>query len=130
MGLLALKVSVDGFQKRLTELDTKLNILNRIKSDYEQLVRDMRNNITSEDSDSYAKLEERAKYQIEALTANINMALATRAGLAKVVEEASQNGQLVNGILDDSINVVGNTVHSALDAAKIAVQAAGVAAVL
>ena len=90
----------------------------------------MRDNIASEDSDAYPKLEERAKQQIQMLTTEINSAMATRQTLVNVLEKAKENGSLVGSILDNSINTVGNTVRVTADAAKAAAAAAGVTAMI
>lgn len=125
-----IKIDLSKFEQQISALDGKLSTLNRIKEDYNSLIARMRDNIASEDSDAYPKLEERAKQQIQMLTTEINSAMATRQTLVNVLEKAKENGSLVGSILDNSINTVGNTVRVTADAAKAAAAAAGVTAMI
>ena len=125
-----IKIDLSKFEQQISALDGKLSTLNRIKEDYNSLIARMRDNIASEYSDAYPKLEERAKQQIQMLTTEINSAMATRQTLVNVLEKAKENGSLVGSILDNSINTVGNTVRVTADAAKAAAAAAGVTAMI
>lgn len=123
-----IKIDLNKFEQQISSLDVKLNTLNRIREDYKALIAKMRDNIASEESDSYSKLEQRAQQQIVMLTTEINSALATRQALANVLEKAKENGTLVGSILDNSINTIKNTVETTAEAAKAAVAAAGAGA--
>ena len=122
-----IKIDLNKFEQQISAIDVKLNTLNRIREDYKALIAKMRDNIASEESDAYSKLEQRANQQIVMLTTEINSALAARQTLSNVLEKAKENGTLVGSILDNSINTIKNTVETTAEAAKAAATAAGAA---
>lgn len=132
---LALKVAPDVYKSNIDRLDVQLNRLNQIKDQYQSLINQMNQTIFNSDSSeddvqNALALRNRAQQEIKALDTNIATAQASRNTISRTLETMQQNGTLVHNIIDDATETVANVVDIAHDAAKAAVVASEVAAIL
>jgi len=117
---LELFVDKSKYLERINQLDVQLTRLNQIKDDYNSLISELNDKVVGSDSDAFAKIEQRAKEQINALQTNIEAAQASRASLQRTVDQMEENQRLVSNVIDQSVNTIGNEVHKNLEAAKAA----------